>query len=228
MTDAGWPGYSEGSGGLWAWGRRCWVSALLAGLGIEPPLLWVSCTLTYMHACLSCSPQGMAFTLEERLQLGIHGLIPPCFLSQDVQLLRVMRYYERQQSDLDKWVLDACPLTRAPGSAVSCGPHMVFWTLARKGQEPRESPDPALPSTGWWSPWWPGLVMIEPRSVCPGGLRRLPELRQWDLVGPSGSDEIRVSPGSISSTNGSTNGPQHSAAEFTEGFHAVGRRGAEM
>ncbi|XP_040141009.1 NADP-dependent malic enzyme, mitochondrial isoform X5 [Ictidomys tridecemlineatus] len=45
--------------------------------------------------------KGMAFTLEERLQLGIHGLIPPCFLSQDVQLLRIMRYYEKQQSDLD-------------------------------------------------------------------------------------------------------------------------------
>ncbi|XP_044799352.2 NADP-dependent malic enzyme, mitochondrial isoform X2 [Bubalus bubalis] len=49
--------------------------------------------------------KGMAFTLEERLQLGIHGLIPPCFLSQDVQLLRVMRYYERQQSDLDKYII---------------------------------------------------------------------------------------------------------------------------
>ncbi|XP_026939414.1 NADP-dependent malic enzyme, mitochondrial isoform X3 [Sagmatias obliquidens] len=48
---------------------------------------------------------GMAFTLEERLQLGIHGLIPPCFLSQDVQLLRIMRYYERQQSDLDKYII---------------------------------------------------------------------------------------------------------------------------
>ena len=74
----------------------------VGGSGMEPPLLRVSCTPTYVHACLSCSPQGMAFTLEERLQLGIHGLIPPCFLSQDVQLLRVMRYYERQQSDLDK------------------------------------------------------------------------------------------------------------------------------
>ncbi|GAB1292316.1 NADP-dependent malic enzyme, mitochondrial [Apodemus speciosus] len=48
---------------------------------------------------------GMAFTLEERLQLGIHGLIPPCFLSQDVQLLRIMRYYENQQSDLDKYII---------------------------------------------------------------------------------------------------------------------------
>uniref|UniRef100_A0AAQ5ZLM4 Malic enzyme n=1 Tax=Amphiprion ocellaris TaxID=80972 RepID=A0AAQ5ZLM4_AMPOC len=33
--------------------------------------------------------QGMAFSLEERLQLGIHGLLPPCFINQDVQLLRV-------------------------------------------------------------------------------------------------------------------------------------------
>ncbi|XP_051843249.1 NADP-dependent malic enzyme, mitochondrial isoform X2 [Antechinus flavipes] len=49
--------------------------------------------------------KGMAFTLEERLQLGIHGLLPPCFLSQDVQLLRVMRYYEKQPSDLDKYII---------------------------------------------------------------------------------------------------------------------------
>ncbi|MGH0120226.1 UNVERIFIED_CONTAM: hypothetical protein FKN15_056551 [Acipenser sinensis] len=46
--------------------------------------------------------QGMAFTLEERLQLGIHGLLPPCFLSQDVQVLRVMKSYETRSTDLDK------------------------------------------------------------------------------------------------------------------------------
>lgn len=45
----------------------------------------------------------MAFTLEERLQLGIHGLLPPCFLSQDVQVLRVMRSYETRSNPLDKW-----------------------------------------------------------------------------------------------------------------------------
>lgn len=47
-------------------------------------------------------PQGMAFTLEERLQLGIHGLLPPCFLSQDVQVLRVMKSYETRSNPLDK------------------------------------------------------------------------------------------------------------------------------
>uniref|UniRef100_A0A8C9G1B0 Uncharacterized protein n=1 Tax=Pavo cristatus TaxID=9049 RepID=A0A8C9G1B0_PAVCR len=46
---------------------------------------------------------GMAFTLKERLQLGIHGLLPPCFLSQDVQVLRVMKNYENKTNDLDKY-----------------------------------------------------------------------------------------------------------------------------
>ncbi|XP_041962443.1 NADP-dependent malic enzyme isoform X1 [Alosa sapidissima] len=48
--------------------------------------------------------KGMAFSLEERLQLGIHGLLPPCFLSQDVQLLRVLRNYEMKKDDLDRYV----------------------------------------------------------------------------------------------------------------------------
>ncbi|XP_075058804.1 NADP-dependent malic enzyme [Mixophyes fleayi] len=49
--------------------------------------------------------KGMAFSLEERLQLGIHGLLPPCYLSQDVQVLRVLRNYERQKCDLDRYIL---------------------------------------------------------------------------------------------------------------------------
>lgn len=52
--------------------------------------------------CSSSTVQGMAFTLEERLQLGIHGLLPPCFLSQDVQVLRVMKSYETRADPLDK------------------------------------------------------------------------------------------------------------------------------
>uniref|UniRef100_A0A8C7R3S6 Malic enzyme n=1 Tax=Oncorhynchus mykiss TaxID=8022 RepID=A0A8C7R3S6_ONCMY len=46
----------------------------------------------------------MAFTLQERLQLGIHGLLPPVFLSQDVQVLRIMRSYEGR-NPLDKYIL---------------------------------------------------------------------------------------------------------------------------
>uniref|UniRef100_A0A8C9WHL8 Malic enzyme n=1 Tax=Scleropages formosus TaxID=113540 RepID=A0A8C9WHL8_SCLFO len=48
--------------------------------------------------------QGMAFSLEERMQLGIHGLLPPCFLSQDLQLLRVLKNYQMIKDDLDKYV----------------------------------------------------------------------------------------------------------------------------
>ncbi|XP_058718261.1 NADP-dependent malic enzyme, mitochondrial [Poecile atricapillus] len=49
--------------------------------------------------------KGMAFTLKERLQLGIHGLLPPCFLSQDVQVLRVMKNFENKSNDLDKYIV---------------------------------------------------------------------------------------------------------------------------
>ncbi|NXJ59064.1 MAON protein, partial [Rostratula benghalensis] len=49
--------------------------------------------------------KGMAFTLEERLQLGIHGLLPPCFLSQDVQVLRVVKNFENKSNDLDKYIV---------------------------------------------------------------------------------------------------------------------------
>ncbi|KAM3873597.1 NADP-dependent malic enzyme [Diretmus argenteus] len=48
--------------------------------------------------------KGMAFSLEERLQLGIHGLLPPCFLSQDVQLLQVLKNYDMKRDDLDRYV----------------------------------------------------------------------------------------------------------------------------
>nr|XP_020650610.1 NADP-dependent malic enzyme [Pogona vitticeps] len=49
--------------------------------------------------------KGLAFTLEERQQLNIHGLLPPCFLSQEAQVLRVLRNFERQTSDLDRYIL---------------------------------------------------------------------------------------------------------------------------
>ncbi|XP_061531506.1 NADP-dependent malic enzyme [Phycodurus eques] len=48
--------------------------------------------------------KGMAFSMEERLQLGIHGLLPPCFITQDVQLLRVLKNYEMKKDELDRYV----------------------------------------------------------------------------------------------------------------------------
>ncbi|XP_070691860.1 NADP-dependent malic enzyme [Pempheris klunzingeri] len=48
--------------------------------------------------------KGMAFSLEERLQLGTHGLLPPCFISQDVQVLQVLKNYDMKKDDLDRYV----------------------------------------------------------------------------------------------------------------------------
>uniref|UniRef100_A0A8D0DVP3 Malic enzyme n=1 Tax=Salvator merianae TaxID=96440 RepID=A0A8D0DVP3_SALMN len=48
--------------------------------------------------------KGLAFTLQERQQLNIHGLLPPCFLSQEVQILWVITNFEKQASDLDRYI----------------------------------------------------------------------------------------------------------------------------
>ncbi|XP_078068731.1 NADP-dependent malic enzyme [Mustelus asterias] len=48
--------------------------------------------------------KGLAFTLEERLQLGIHGLLPPCILDQNVQVLQVLKNYDLKKNDLDRYI----------------------------------------------------------------------------------------------------------------------------
>ncbi|NXH46486.1 MAOX enzyme, partial [Dicaeum eximium] len=49
--------------------------------------------------------KGMAFTLEERQQLNIHGLLPPCFLGQDAQVYTILKNFERLTNDLDRYML---------------------------------------------------------------------------------------------------------------------------
>jgi len=46
----------------------------------------------------------MAFTLEERQLLGIHGLIPPRFKTQEEQLELCRLNVERYQEDLNKYI----------------------------------------------------------------------------------------------------------------------------
>lgn len=82
-----------------AFDSQCFVSGFYTGNA-----LCVFCIiLNELNSGSAFTLQGMAFTLEERLQLGIHGLLPPCFLSQDVQVLRVMKSYETRVNPLDKW-----------------------------------------------------------------------------------------------------------------------------
>ncbi|XP_069867139.1 NADP-dependent malic enzyme [Dipodomys merriami] len=49
--------------------------------------------------------KDLAFSLEERQQLNIHGLLPPCFVSQEIQVLRVVKNFERLSSDFDRYLL---------------------------------------------------------------------------------------------------------------------------
>jgi len=46
----------------------------------------------------------MAFTLEERQLLGIHGLIPPRFKTQEEQLELCCLNVERYEEDLNKYI----------------------------------------------------------------------------------------------------------------------------
>jgi malate dehydrogenase (oxaloacetate-decarboxylating)(NADP+) len=48
--------------------------------------------------------KGMAYSIRERQVLGIHGLLPPAVLSQDVQVLRIMTNFHRETNDLDKYI----------------------------------------------------------------------------------------------------------------------------
>ena len=48
--------------------------------------------------------KGMGFSIEERQLLGIHGLLPPAYLDQEVQVLRVMTSFWREADDLARYI----------------------------------------------------------------------------------------------------------------------------
>jgi malate dehydrogenase (oxaloacetate-decarboxylating)(NADP+) len=53
--------------------------------------------------------KGMAFSIYERQLLGIHGLIPPAVITQDIQAMRVMANFRQEPNHLDRYV-DLCNL----------------------------------------------------------------------------------------------------------------------
>ncbi|CAJ0605031.1 unnamed protein product [Cylicocyclus nassatus] len=49
--------------------------------------------------------KGMAFSMKERQYLGIHGLLPPAFMSQEQQAYRVMKRIRDEHDDFQKYLI---------------------------------------------------------------------------------------------------------------------------
>lgn len=50
------------------------------------------------------TPQGSAFSIPERLVLGIHGLLPPVVVSADNQVKRCLEIIRSKATDLDRYI----------------------------------------------------------------------------------------------------------------------------
>ncbi|KJH39822.1 hypothetical protein DICVIV_14284, partial [Dictyocaulus viviparus] len=48
--------------------------------------------------------KGLTFTLEERQYLGIHGLLPPTFMTEEQQGYRIMTYLRKLPDNLFKGI----------------------------------------------------------------------------------------------------------------------------
>jgi len=48
--------------------------------------------------------KGMAMTIEERQAVGVHGLLPPNFITQEEQVTRCMRHLQDKPTDLEKYI----------------------------------------------------------------------------------------------------------------------------
>ncbi|XP_058951791.2 NADP-dependent malic enzyme isoform X2 [Pocillopora verrucosa] len=48
--------------------------------------------------------KGTAFTLQERQILGIHGLLPPCISTQEIQVQRMYGELHRKANDLERYI----------------------------------------------------------------------------------------------------------------------------
>lgn len=84
--------------------------------------------------------QGMAFTLEERQALGIHGLLPPRFKTQDEQLELCKLSVERYTEDLNKYIyltgLQVSAFLQHFYSGCGCSEETSFWANTNNYYQP--------------------------------------------------------------------------------------------
>ncbi|VDM59798.1 unnamed protein product [Angiostrongylus costaricensis] len=55
--------------------------------------------------------KGLAFSLEERHYLGLHGLLPPTFMNEEQQVYRIMSHFRQLPDDLSKYVISGIYIT---------------------------------------------------------------------------------------------------------------------
>ena len=48
--------------------------------------------------------KGTAFTAEEREAFGLHGLLPPRTVTQDIQVERILENFKMKENDLEKYI----------------------------------------------------------------------------------------------------------------------------